>query len=641
MPQKPRVAQLQQKIRELEREIGRLKQVETELRNSQERFHELAELLPEIIFEMDAQGQLLFVNQRAFEHFQYTRQEFEDGLNAFDIIIPEDRAKALENVKKILSGERIPPDEYRLLRKDKSMFPAIVLSTPVLRGKTPVGLRGIIIDITARKKAEEDLRGEKERFRVLVEESPLGIALIEKSGRYKYINPKFTEIFGYTLEDIPDGRTWFKKAYPDPLYRKRAISSWKNDFSKKKPEKQGSWVFTVTCKDGSSKTIQFRPAALDNGDQFVIYEDITEQRQLEAQLRQSQKLEAIGTLTSGISHNFRNILTVILMNCEILKRKYQNDTPLSSNVDSMISYVKRGSQLVDELMEFGRQESKKEFQPLNLSVILKEIFQLLEKTFDKVIQLRLKVPESIPITGDYSDLSQVFLNLCTNARDAMPAGGWLRIEAGHDGEQARVVISDSGEGMDKATLEKCFEPFFTTKPVDKGTGLGLSTAYGTVKKHGGDIKVFSEPGKGTTFELFFPISFLDEKTDSRPVVKAPPVRDKKILVVDDEADICKLLTQLLSNLGFQAEYALNGKSALQKFTVFEPDLVLLDINMPEMTGKACAEEIIKLNPKAKIVMMSGYEMSSISEKHQKLIKGFLTKPINAEELLNQLDKVLK
>jgi len=641
MPQKPSLVQLQQKIRELERETARLKQVEAELRNSEERFRELAELLPQIIFEMDAEGRLIFVNQRAFEHFQYTRQEFEQGLNAFDIIIPEDRTSALENVKKILNGKRIPPNEYSLLRKDQSTFPAIVLSAPVMHEKKPVGLRGIIIDITERKKAEEALRGEKERFRVLVEEAPLGIALIEKSGRYKYINPKFTEIFGYALEDIPDGRTWFEKAYPDPLYRKRAILSWKNEFSKKKLGKEGYWVFKVTCRDGALKTIQFRPAALDNDDCFIIYEDITEQKQLEAQLMQSQKLEAIGTLTSGISHNFRNILTVILMNCEILKKKYQDDARLSSNVDSMISYAKRGSRLVDELMEFSRQEPKKEFQPLNLSVLLKEIYQLLENTLDKVIQLQLKVPESIPVIGDYSELSQVFMNLATNARDAMPGGGRLRIEAGHNGKQARVLVSDSGQGMDKATLERCFEPFFTTKPVDKGTGLGLSTAYGTVKKHGGEITVFSEPGKGTTFELYFPISFLDEKTEPRPVSKAQPVRNKKILVVDDEAAICKLLTQLLSNFGFQAEYVLDGKGALKKFKQFDPDLVLLDINMPEMSGKACAEELIKLDPKANIVMMSGYEMSSLSEKHQKLIKGFLTKPINTGELLNQLDKVLE
>ncbi len=419
------------------------------------------------------------------------------------------------------------------------------------------------------------------------------------------------------------------------------ILSWIDDFKNIKPADERLRTFMVTCKDGSEKTILFRLAVLENGDQFVIYEDVTDQKRLEAQLQQAQKLEAIGTLTSGISHNFRNILTVVLMNCEIIKKNYKNDAGLLTNVDSMVTYVKRGTKLVDELLEFSLQKPKKEFHSLNLSEILKEICQIINDTFDKMIEIRLNTPESIPINGDYAELSQVFMNLCTNARDAMPDGGILDLDANIEESQGRIYISDTGEGMDKETVEKCFEPFFTTKPVDKGTGLGLSTAYGTVKKHGGEIKVSSTLGQGTVFELSFPLSSRDEIEKPVSTGMIEPGSGKKILVVDDEIEICKLIEQLLIKSGYAIECTDNGKAALEKYRSWKPDLVLLDINMPEMSGKTCAEQMINHDPDAKIVIISGYDISSLPDEHKKLIKGFISKPIHVNALEAKLAEVLK
>jgi PAS domain S-box-containing protein len=641
MAPKPTYAELQQRIKELELETARQKQEAMELRESEERFRELAELLPQTIYEMDAGGKLTFVSHQAYETFRYTKKEFENGLNGFEMIVPEDRDRAFENSKKVMMGEKIKPSEYTVIRKDQTTFPAIFLSSPILRKEKPVGLRGIIIDISDRKQAEDVLEREKEKFRVLVEESSLGIALIEKSGRYNYINPKFVEMFEYTLKDIPTGREWFLNAFPDPTYREQAISSWINDLKNTKSGQDQRRTFRVTCKGGSKKMIQFRPAILENGDQFVIYEDVSEQKRLEAQLLQAQKLEAIGTLTSGISHNFRNILTVVLMNCEIIKKKEFEDADLLTNVDSMIGYVKRGAKLVDELLEFSRQEPKKEFQFLNLSEILKEVYQIINDTFDKVIKIRLSTPESIPINGDYSELSHVFLNLCTNARDAMPKGGILDISSGIEGNQARVVISDTGEGMDTETMKKCFEPFFTTKAVDKGTGLGLSTAYGTVKKHCGEIKVYSKLDHGSAFELYFPLSSRAEAVKPAASDLAKSVRGRKILIVDDEIEICKAIEHLLIKAGYTVAVNDNGKAAIDTYKSWKPDLVLLDINMPEMSGKTCAEQIINHDPRARIVIISGYDISSLPEKHKNLIKGFISKPIEADALEAKLTEVLK
>jgi CheY-like chemotaxis protein len=346
-------------------------------------------------------------------------------------------------------------------------------------------------------------------------------------------------------------------------------------------------------------------------------------------------MEAIGTLGSGIAHNFRNILAVFSMNCHILKEKYKDDSELLSNIDLMISYGNRGASLIDDLMRFGRQEPKKKYQLLNLSEILKETYKIISDTFNKMIDIRLNIPESIPLNGDYSELSQIFLNLCTNARDAMPDGGILQIDASIDGKQAYVAISDTGEGMDRETMGKCFEPFFTTKPMEKGTGLGLSTTYGIVKKHRGEIKVHSVLGQGSTFKPYFPLSFNDDKIEQATSAIIESGQGKKILVVDDETEICNLMEQLLTSMDYMVKYTDNGKRALDIYKSWRPDVVLLDRNMPEIDGISCAERIISYDSLAKIIIISGYDENGpngLGEHQNKLIKGYLTKPIKINEL---------
>ena len=268
----------------------------------------------------------------------------------------------------------------------------------------------------------------------------------------------------------------------------------------------------------------------------------------------------------------------------------------------------------------------------------------ISKSFDKMIDIGISVPESLPIMGDHAGLSQVLMNLCTNASDAMPDGGTLRIEARREAHRALVVVSDTGCGMDKETREKCLDPFFTTKEVNKGTGLGLSTTYGIVKEHGGEIHVHSKVGQGTMFTLSFPIDRSGELSTHEQVPELSRGEGQKILIVDDESEMCKSMAELLTGIGYRADSVNTGKAAIEKYQAWHPDAVLLDRNMPEMDGISCGEKIMDFDPNAKIVIISGYDEQgpvALDDERKKFIRGYLTKPIDMNELSSMLAQLLK
>ncbi len=266
------------------------------------------------------------------------------------------------------------------------------------------------------------------------------------------------------------------------------------------------------------------------------------------------------------------------------------------------------------------------------------------KSFSAKIEIRTILPEGLPVVEDPVGLSQIFMNLCTNARDAMPEGGVLTIEARSERGQAIVQVADTGMGMDRETLEKCFDPFFTTKPIGKGTGLGLSTAYGIVKSHDGTISVDSTPGAGARFRLRLPLA----RPEEVPAVEPPPAAPVQgggqlILLVDDEAEINKAMDGLLRKLNYRTLFAENGEEAVRLYRESQPDIVLLDVNMPGMDGLECARRILDSDPAAKIVILSGYEPSEPKLPEllsRNLIKGVLTKPVAITDLSCFLAEVL-
>jgi PAS domain S-box-containing protein len=493
----------------------------------------------------------------------------------------------------------------------------------------------------------QKLQESEERYRTLFEDSRDPIFITTEEGQFVDVNRSMLDLFGYTMDEMVGMN--IREIHPQHDARARVLVELEKgsvrDFETRFKRKDGSemeCLLTATVRRADEGGIV--------GYQGII-RDITEhkraeeeRKKLEAQLMQAQKMEAIGTIAGGVAHNFRNILTVISMNSQILQLRYSEDSTLQKIADVLSSYVDRGAKLVSGLMQFARKQDKNEFQPLDLASVVKETYELISKSFDKMIDIRISVPKSLPIMGDHSGLSQVLMNLCTNASDAMPEGGSLHIEARRDRDKAVVMVSDTGCGMDKETREKCLDPFFTTKEVNKGTGLGLSTTYGIVKEHGGEIHVYSELGQGTVFTLSFPIDRLGERGPQEQVPEISRGEGQKILIVDDESEMCRSMAELLSGIGYRADSVNSGRAAITKYQSWHPDAVLLDRNMPEMDGISCGEKIMEFDPNAKIVIISGYDEHgpvALDAERKKFIRGYLTKPIDMSELSSMLAQLFK
>jgi PAS domain S-box-containing protein len=253
-------------------------------------------------------------------------------------------------------------------------------------------------------------------------------------------------------------------------------------------------------------TIKIVPIQKSQSNIIMLIADVTKRRQMELELQQARKMEAIGTIASGVAHNFRNTLASILTNSQVIELSCPNDEKLLELISRINASVQRGDQLIDKLLEFSYQQIKKEFQLIDLVLLIQETMQLIQESFDQRIKIHINVTDSLPVLGDQSGLSSVLMNLYNNARDAMPEGGTLSIEARQEGDSAVVIVADTGSGMDEETIEKSFDPFFTTKEIGKGTGLGLSATYGIIESHKGTIRVKSRPNKGTEFKLLFPLA---------------------------------------------------------------------------------------------------------------------------------------
>jgi PAS domain S-box-containing protein len=492
----------------------------------------------------------------------------------------------------------------------------------------------------------QKLQESEERYRTLFEDSRDPIFITTKEGDFIDVNRSMLDLFAYTREEMLGMNIMQIHSNHDNRvvlieeFHKGPLRDFETRFIKKDGTQMECLLTAATRRadDGGIPGYQ------------GIIRDITERkknekerRNLEAQLMQAQKMEAIGTIAGGVAHNFRNILTVISMNSQMLQMRYSEDASLQKIAEVLNSYVDRGAKLVSGLMQFARKQDKKEFQHFDLTSVLEETYELISKSFDKMIDIRLSVPESLPVLGDRYGLSQALMNLCTNASDAMPGGGTLHIEAHRREDKAVVMVSDTGCGMDKATQEKCLDPFFTTKEVNKGTGLGLSTTYGIVKEHGGEIHVNSEIDNGTTFVLSFPIDQSGEKTTQKQAAEIAYGHGQKILIVDDEDDMCRSMAEILSEIGYKAESVNTGRQAIAKYLSWRPDVVLLDRNMPGMDGISCGEKIIKFDPHAKIVIISGYDEHgpvALNKERKKFIRGYLTKPVNINELSSVLVRLL-
>ncbi|HEY3276412.1 MAG TPA: response regulator [Syntrophorhabdaceae bacterium] len=510
-------------------------------------------------------------------------------------------------------------------------------------------------DIAERKRAEEQLGYERQKFATLSEHAPFGMALVDKNGQFLYINPKYRDIFGYDLSDIPDGKRWFKKAYPDRAYRHNVLSAWLDNTNSAGYGEQRPRIFNTTCKDGSTKIINFIPVLLGNGDNIMVCEDITERRRLEMELIHAQKMEAIGTLAGGIAHDFNNILMGIQGYASLMMLDISTDHPHYEKLKRIEEQVKNAAGLAGQLLGFAR-GGKYVVKPVSLNELIEKTSTMFGRT-KKEITIHRKYDKALwAIEADQGQIEQVLLNLYLNAWQAMPAGGDLSIETGNiivgknyikafpmpAGKYVRISITDTGVGMDEIAKERIFEPFFTTKELGRGTGLGLAMVYGIVKNHNGFIDVVSEPGKGATFSLFFPVS-------EKPVVKEhSPVPEimrgtETILLVDDEPDVLAVSKAILESFGYRVHGVKNGEEAITLYTQKkdEIDITILDMIMPGLSGRETFERIREANPSAKVILSSGYSLNSQAQQiMNKGCHGFIQKPFDMTQISRMIRGVL-
>ena len=513
---------------------------------------------------------------------------------------------------------------------------------------------------------QEEVSKFTRQLQTLSENAPFGMVMIAKDGTFEYINPKFRELVGYDLNDIPNGKTWFSKAYPDPIYRHHVISTWINDLEGLKSGEKRPRTFTVTCKGGTEKIINFIPVQLETGENLIACEDITELKRaeeekavLQEQLRQSQKVEAVGCLAGGIAHDFNNLLTVIKGYSQLSSIELKEGDPLRGNIDEIQNAADRAASLTRQLLAFSRRQVM-EMKVVDLNTLLRDLDKMLGRVIGEDIEMVIQLAEDLGrVRADVGQIEQVIMNLAVNGRDAMPNGGKLTIETTNveldefyarshvdvkPGHYVMFSVSDTGVGMSPEVRERIFEPFFTTKDKGKGTGLGLSTTYGIVKQSEGHIWVYSVQGKGTTFKIYLPRVNEPLEDIREEVLKEDlPHGNETILIVEDEEEVRKLSGKILERQGYRILETSNGDDALLACERHKSPihLMLADVIMPGMSGSELAKLLKPLYPEIKILYMSGYTDDAIV-RHGVLQKGvnYIQKPFTMERLARKVREVL-
>jgi nitrogen-specific signal transduction histidine kinase/ActR/RegA family two-component response regulator len=389
-----------------------------------------------------------------------------------------------------------------------------------------------------------------------------------------------------------------------------------------------------------------------------IVRDVTETKKLETQLRQAHKIEAIGTLAGGIAHDFNNILTAIIGYTELTREDLPEGSRMQSNMQEVLKAGIRARDLIGHIMAFSRQDEGQR-RPVQIGLIVKEVLKLLRASLPTTIDIRQDIKsQSDLISGDPTEIHQVLMNLSTNAGHAMrEKGGVLEVrlvdedlDAGaasqhpdlKPGPYLTLTVSDTGCGMDPEVMERIFEPYFTTKEVGEGTGMGLAVVYGIVESHGGAVTVDSTPGKGTTFQVFFPI-IQTEEVEEVGIVEPLPTGRERVLFVDDEKALVDIGKQILERLGYEVAARTSSIEALEAFKA-QPhrfDLVITDQTMPNMTGEDLAKELMRIRPDISVILCTGYSHMISEDKAKAMgIRGFIMKPILRRDIAYTIRRVL-
>jgi len=629
------------------RDVTERRRQERALRENKERLRTVIAGAPLVLFALDREGVFTMVEGRGLDAVG-VRPALLIGRSAFELFA--DLPQALADVRRALTGETFS--------STVEVFGVVFEAwySPVRDAEGAVaGVIGVGTDITERCRAEAALRQSEESHRALVQHASYAIYRSSVEGRFLTVNAALVRMLGYESKEQLLAVDLGADVYADAEERRRILARFDSD-----DVVEGIEVLWKR-RDGGEILVRLSGRAVRRPDGAIdcfetIAEDVTERRALEEQLRQSQKMEAIGQLTGGIAHDFNNLLTIILANAQLVAKVLPSgQADAHADLRDVMGAALRGRVMVKELLGFARR-SRLDLQPVNLGGLISDLSGFLRRILPADVEIVISGGEELPeVRADVLAAEQILFNLATNARDAMPDGGVLRIETSraHLTEDQRLVcgavradehvclaVGDTGIGMDEDTQARIFEPFFTTKPPGKGTGLGLATVYGLVKQHGGGIEVDSEPGKGTRFRIYFPIA--DEVAVAvRPRAGVAEVRGGRetVLVVEDDDQLRRSAKRILEAAGYQIVTAADGLEALEALRQTGVQLVFSDLVMPRLGGHALYDAARRAGHTTPFLFASGY---SDPERAASLDPSapLLHKPWTESDLLTRIREIL-
>ncbi|MBN2423457.1 MAG: PAS domain S-box protein [Calditrichaceae bacterium] len=632
-----------------------------ELQNSERKYRNIANNLPGVVFRLhvneNGKNYFSFINTRGKELYGFTDDQSDIDTIINTRIYSEDRERIINSIAESINQKKIWHQEGRIMMYDGSLKWFAGFSSPTTEDDRLI-FDGIFLDITLRKEAENALRESEEKYKLLIQNSSDAIFLFHNN-HCELINKKFEEMFGLTINDINQPDFDFSRFIaPDS----RQIFNKLKTRIKKRRNLDANYEFTILNAKGEEVEVDSSVNFIHNKDGTAIQgiiRDVAERKRLEEQLRQSQKMEAIGLLAGGVAHDFNNMLTVINGYSELLLNK-NLPSELINPVIEIQDASERAARLTSQLLAFSRKQIA---QPvlLNLNQVILDQLRMLHRLLGENIRISTALdPELRTIKADLSHIEQVIMNIVINAKDAMPLGGNLIIKtknAEFDNDifqnqqgtknrrYALLSISDTGVGMDDITRSHIFEPFYTTKARDKGTGLGLATVYGIVKQNNGFIKVYSELKKGSTFEIYFPSNDEKVRDQSAPKKEESGLNGTgTILLVEDNEAVRNVTKITLENYGYQVITAADSEEALKIFNRQKDsiNLLLTDVIMPLMSGKELADNLRKINSSLKVLFFSGYadDLTTGNEITKKNM-NFIQKPYSNFELAKKIKTILK
>ena len=648
--------------------IIRRKQAETLLRRSDTKHRTMIANISDVIAIVDINGINRYKSPNIERWFGW-RPEDVIGISTWENVHPDD----LERMQVFFGALMDEPNttgktECRYRCKDRSYKWIEVTALNLMHVSDILGVLLNYHDITESKQADKALRKSEEKFRLIFEYAPLGILHFDSAGIITTCNDNFVKIIGSSKESLI-GLNMLK------LTDERIVHTLQEALQGRTASFEGNY-HSVTSNKTTPVHVLFGAALSKNGDVeggTGIIEDITKRKQaeeekakLEGQLQRAQKMESIGSLAGGIAHDLNNILFPISGLAEMLLDDIPADTHEHKSIEQIHKSAIRGSDLVKQILSFSRQSNPQKL-PIRIQPILKEAFKLAQTTIPRNIEITSHINGNCGmVSADPTQIHQIAMNLITNAFHAVEqTGGMINIAMEETtiisfgekdersfhaipggllaGRYACITVSDTGTGIDKTLLDKIFDPYFTTKELGKGTGLGLSVVHGIVKEHGGDIRVYSEVGKGTAFHVYLPL--LEDAGYSKPIdsIRKCPTGCERILLVDDEEPIVLLEQMMLERLGYQVTALTSSQDALTAFKANPGnfDLAISDRSMPIMTGEQLAMEMISIKPGIPIIICTGFSDENDVQRAKAMgVKGFLMKPVAMGDLAEMVRKLL-